>query len=64
MLTRQRPTLLTFEDEEEFNQAKKYLIIKGIDMHQAGTNQFGYILNTKKEKKELNINYYYFVIVH
>jgi hypothetical protein len=40
MLTRQRPTLLTFEDEEEFNQAKTYLSMKGINSHQAGTNQF------------------------
>jgi hypothetical protein len=43
MLTRQRPTLLTFEDEYEFNQAKTHLSTKGINPYQAGTNQFRYI---------------------
>jgi len=43
MLTRQRPTLLTFEDEEEFNLAKTSLSTKGINIYQAGTNQFRYI---------------------
>jgi hypothetical protein len=48
MLNRQRPTLLTFEDEEEFNQAKTYLLTKGIHIQQAGTNQFRYIYSKKK----------------
>ena len=43
MLTRQRPTLLTFENEEEFNQAKTYISTKSINIHQAGANQFRYI---------------------
>ena len=42
MLTKQRPTLLTFEDEEEFNEAKTSLSTKGVNIHQAGTNQFRY----------------------
>lgn len=41
MLTRQRPSLLTFEDEEEFNRAKAFLSTKNIKSYQAGTNQFG-----------------------
>ncbi len=49
MLTRQRPTLLTFDDEDEFNQAKNYLSTKGINIYQAGTNQFGYIFEKKME---------------
>lgn len=43
MLTRQRPSLLTFEDEKEFNQAKTYLSTNGYTMHQAGTNQFRFV---------------------
>jgi hypothetical protein len=43
MLTRHRPTLLTFEDEDEFNQAKTSLSMKGINLYQAGANQFRYI---------------------
>jgi hypothetical protein len=42
MVTRQRPTLLTFEDEEGFNEAKTCLSTKGVNIHQAGTNQFRY----------------------
>jgi hypothetical protein len=44
MLTRQRPSLLTFDDEKEFNQAKTYLSTNGINIYQAGTNQFRYII--------------------
>jgi hypothetical protein len=44
MLTRQRPTLLTFDDEEEFNQAKTYFSTKGTNLNQIGSNQFRYII--------------------
>lgn len=42
MLTKQRPTLLTFEDQEEFHQAHRCLSTKGVNIHHAGTNQFRY----------------------
>ncbi|CAF1444108.1 unnamed protein product, partial [Adineta ricciae] len=44
MLSRQRPTLLTFEDEEEFNEAKTCLSKKGVNIHQAGANQFSSLI--------------------
>ncbi|CAF4721781.1 unnamed protein product, partial [Rotaria magnacalcarata] len=40
MLTKKRPTLLTFEDQEEFYQAQRCLSTKGANIHQAGINQF------------------------
>lgn len=40
MLTKQRPTLLTFDDEEEFNQARAYFSSKSIPIKQAGSNPF------------------------
>jgi hypothetical protein len=61
MLTKQRPTLLTFEDEEEFNQAKTYLSTKGINIYQAGTNPFRYI------RKKFNVQHFilfFFSLVH
>ena len=44
MLTRQRPTLLTFEDRDEFNQAQRYLSRTDVDIRKAGINQFRFVL--------------------
>ena len=59
MLTRQRPTLLTFDDQDDFNHAKAYLSTKNIPIHQAGTNKFRYIEHTtKKKKKTFDIDHF------
>jgi magnesium-transporting ATPase (P-type) len=42
MLNKQRPTLLTFEDEDEFNQARTFFSNQNISIKQAGTNSFRY----------------------
>ena len=41
MLTKQCPTLLTFEDEEEFHRARMYFSNRNMPIKQAGSNPFG-----------------------
>ncbi|CAF0898004.1 unnamed protein product [Adineta steineri] len=51
MLMKQRPTLLTFEDEEEFNEAKTCLSSKGVNIHQAGINQFSSLIVRQRSNR-------------
>ncbi|CAF4879543.1 unnamed protein product, partial [Rotaria socialis] len=51
MLTKQRPTLLTFEDQEEFYQAQRCLSTKGANIHQAGLNQFSSLIIRQRSNK-------------
>ncbi|CAF5201258.1 unnamed protein product, partial [Rotaria magnacalcarata] len=51
MLTKKRPTLLTFEDQEEFYQAQRCLSTKGANIHQAGINQFSSLVIRQRSNK-------------
>ncbi|CAF0935422.1 unnamed protein product [Rotaria sp. Silwood1] len=51
MLSKQRPTLLTFEDQEEFHQAQRFLSTKSVNIHHAGTNQFSSLIIRQRPNK-------------
>ncbi|CAF2346479.1 unnamed protein product [Rotaria sp. Silwood2] len=51
MLSRQRPTLLTFEDQEEFHQAQRYLSTKSVNVQHAGSNQFSSLIIRQRPNK-------------